>query len=787
MKIRIKQIICALFICAAVTTAASAADYTRSVYLADSSFTDGVYGWISGAEGGNAYAGIISHGYGDGDTAALNLWVETTDQKAYAYKVLRGLAPGKYTFSAYVYGGVDSGGSGTAYMYAKTSKETKTNSTYTGSYAQQTIEIDVPDDGVLEIGFIAENGEKLWYNADEVTLVCTEEHAPYGGFIQNSSFESGTEGYTLNGAVTNENGRTGNCLSVPNGASAAVTLENLEDGLYEASVYFKSTNADSVITAVSGEHTASARMPVSSEWKRAVVPDVYVENGTVDITVRSGGELYIDDLSLKKSYKYRNFITGGDITQASYLESKGAKYYYEDGTEGDCVKILADNGVNMARVRVYNDTGKDTAVTLRSEYDGTVYENSYYLPEGYHTAEDALALCRRAKDNGMQIEFTFHYSDFWTNAEQQFIPREWDNQIEYKANYDAAADTLENEIYKYTKDIMQKLKEQGTVPEMVSIGNEIQNGMLYPYGNISEDSERWKYLARFINAGSRAVREVSPSTRIILHLDDCGNYYKYCDFFDKCKQYNVDYDIIGASYYPYWSQKTIEHTVEFCNMITEKFDKDIIIMETGYNFYPYKSTENEWTGQLKDNGPYEKIYPPTQEGHKSFMADLFNGLKSAQRCIGDIYWDPIMINCEGTGWAINADTDVSEDNLIPNSALFDFVEHNGRALPSLAVFADTKSADYSTDIGLPDMQNRFEAHEQNGRVHIKNISEKDENIIVFNAQYKDGILDGVKLDKRVLKHGQDASFENGRYTFVWTEDTICPITYRSGISREPNK
>jgi len=222
---------------------------------------------------------------------------------------------------------------------------------------------------------------------------------------------------------------------------------------------------------------------------------------------------------------------------------------------------------------------------------------------------------------------------------------------------------------------MQAIVDQGTTPEFVSLGNEMQDGILFPYGRAA--GANWAHLATFLKAGYQAVKEVSPSSRVVLHLDDAGNYGKYVNFFDKMEELGVEYDVIGPSYYPFWTNKTVEEAVAFFNYISDKYDKDILVMETGYKWNA--TLPNGDAGQLTHNGPYPND-TSTPEGQKNFMIDLFNGLKSSGngRVIGDLYWDPIMIAVPGVGWAIREADDQPDVNVVSNTTLFDF---EGKLLP----------------------------------------------------------------------------------------------------------
>lgn len=757
---KIKYLLSAVLICMSMAFSVSAEG--DGVYISNNGFDEYLTSWNYEGEG------VWAEGWGlnGEDDIQLKFWIENSND-AKVYKKVYLPSAGKYEISAYVRGG----GDGVAYMYGKSGGNTVKNTSYTDEFAIQTVEIDVTN-GWTEIGFAVENGTSLWYNVDEVQIKCIQPYPVECALLPNNEFENDTEWFKVSGAAINENGRYGKCLYMPSGSEVSSEINNAEKGFYELSVFCKSDNADSVIKVSDGKYSASAVVPYTQEWKKVTVSGIYSENNVLTLDILSNGNLYIDSISLKKTDNYRRFVTGGDITMANYVENCGAKFYDADGAEGDCVKILADSGMNMARVRVYNQTGRKTATDKGY--------GKFYLPDGVSDKKDALNLCKRASDNGMDIQFTFHYSDFWTNGEQQEIPLEWHTMIEGKSDDEAVA-ILEEQVYLYTSDIMRALKEQNTVPNLVSIGNETQSGMLYPYGNIAEDEANWKNLARFINAGYRAVKEVSPECRVVIHLDECGNFDKYKGYFTECEKNNVKYDVIGASYYPFWSGKDIDHIVEFCNTVTDYFNKDIIIMETGYNFNPVCASG--YTGQLKDNGCYEDVYPPTFEGHKNFMADLFNALKSIPRCIGDLYWDPIMINCEGVGWAkkiytvedevtgSSEEVDITESNVISNTTLFDF---DGKAIPTLNVFKNTYGADYVRDISIDN--SGFTAIEQNGRVKITNIADNEENVVIVKADYRDGQLNGINIEKFTLKLDESKNFDNGLYTYVWTEKEIQPIT-----------
>ncbi|NUQ97943.1 MAG: hypothetical protein HOY79_15790 [Streptomyces sp.] len=233
---------------------------------------------------------------------------------------------------------------------------------------------------------------------------------------------------------------------------------------------------------------------------------------------------------------------------------------------------------------------------------------------------------------------------------------------------------LEKDVRDYTRTIMQDMKNQHTLPAYVSLGNEMQGGLLFPYG-VTSSAEGWNNLARFLRAGYEAVKEVSPSTKVILHLDDAGNMDKYDWFFSTAEAHDIPFDVIGSSYYPFWTRKDIPTVCAFFNNLYDRFGKKIMVMETGVNWNPV--TADGTPGQLTDDGGVH--YPQTPQGQKDFLLDLFRQLKQVKdgAVLGALYWDPVMIPAPGVGWV------VGQPNFVSNATLFDF---QGKALPALSAF-----------------------------------------------------------------------------------------------------
>lgn len=173
---------------------------------------------------------------------------------------------------------------------------------------------------------------------------------------------------------------------------------------------------------------------------------------------------------------------GADISGLKKSEDMGGTYADTDGRPGDALEILRDHGMNYARLRVWVDS-----------------------PDGYHGKAQLLEIARRLKKNKIKLLVDFHYSDSWADPGKQYKPAAWE-----KLDFEA----LQQAVYDHTYDVCISLKRQGTPPDMVQIGNEINNGMLWPDGK----TDNWDNLAALLKQGQRAAKDCNPSTQVMLQV-----------------------------------------------------------------------------------------------------------------------------------------------------------------------------------------------------------------------------------------------------------------------------
>ena len=426
------------------------------------------------------------------------------------------------------------------------------------------------------------------------------------------------------------------------------TVNDLQPGTYDLEFYTRSAQTD-VLPYVTASGKMTAVKP-SASWSKNVVKGIQVTDGTCQISLGNGTGVEIGNMQLLSSTQQPfNLIKGGDVSLLNYIEDNGGAYFYADGRADDCLEILKQNGINLVRLRLYNDPGNKD------------FSPSNNLPAGYQDEDDILDLARRAKEKGMQIQLTFHYSDSWTNGEDQYKPHEWKG---------LELEELKQAVHDYTADFLNQMAAQGTLPEYVAIGNEVQAGLLYPDGACANEQA----MCDLLNAGAKAVREVAPSSRIIIHSASQTGAQAETGltwFFGVLRDYSVDYDIMGISAYPFYTQMYASDFCNMCDRLIGLFGKDIILMETAYAWNA--TLPDGSVGQIANNGPYNEF---SKLGQRDFIADLSNQIKqtTSGRVLGYIYWDPIFIDVPGLGYILGA------KNVVSNSTLFDF---DGKALPVL--------------------------------------------------------------------------------------------------------
>lgn len=260
-------------------------------------------------------------------------------------------------------------------------------------------------------------------------------------------------------------------------------------------------------------------------------------------------------------------MLGADISFLPQLESRGMKFS-DKGVEKDIFEILKDHKFNYIRLRIFNDPAADSG---------------YSPKNGFCDLEHTKAMAKRVKAAGMKFLLDFHYSDTWADPGKQFKPSAWKGY-----NFTELKDAIRS----YTKDVLLALKAQGTLPDMVQIGNEINNGIIWPEGKASHMDT----LTQFLKAGIAGVDDVDPSINIMLHIACGGQNKKSRYFLDNMISHGVDFDIIGQSYYPKW-HGTLDSLKNNLTDLAKRYKQDIIVVE----YSEHKREVNDIVFNLPDN------------------------------------------------------------------------------------------------------------------------------------------------------------------------------------------
>lgn len=364
------------------------------------------------------------------------------------------------------------------------------------------------------------------------------------------------------------------------------------------------------------------------------------------------------------------WIIGMDLSTLLEVEHCGGRFK-DGGEEGDALKILQGYGMNLVRLRLWNDP---------------------YSPEGEpygagcNSLNCVIALARRVKAAGLDWLLDFHYSDFWADPGKQRLPKAWVGMDE---------EQLTQAVYRYTAETLDTLRELDLMPRMVAVGNEVSRGLLWPIGKVPN----YGAIARFISAGIRAVRERAPEADTMIHLDNGGNNELYRCWFDHyLANGGEDFDYIGLSYYPFW-HGTIEMFRDNMNDIALRYGKPLIVAETsmGYTMEDYQHYEQLPDEQRKGMATRKELveqiaYPMTPQGQSDFMTDLMETVAQVPNGMGKgfIYWEPAWIPVPGSQWANDCAFSYLQEkgpggNEWANQALFDY---EGNTLPALKTIRD---------------------------------------------------------------------------------------------------
>ena len=348
---------------------------------------------------------------------------------------------------------------------------------------------------------------------------------------------------------------------------------------------------------------------------------------------------------------------GGDISLLTKYEQHGARYLDQNGTRitTDMLTFFKQQGWTSMRVRLFVDPSK---ASDEDKGQGVCQDLDYVINLG-----------ARIKAAGFTFMLDFHYSDSWADPAKQYTPDAWKDLNDTE---------LTQKIYDYTKDCLAQLVAAGATPDFIQTGNEISYGMLWGVKGSSSlkkcyttNNANWSRFTTLLASAGRACREVCPNAKIIIHTERVPNLTVLDAFYTRMLEANLDYDIIGLSYYPYYHNK-ISQLESAVSRLESRFpSKEIMVVETGY-FHIYQPSDVTYD--------LSATYPITPAGQLAFTNALIDMLASHPKVTGLYWWFP-EANEYGLNWATNRVT----DNWY-NAGLWD--NGTGKMMPAVSALAD---------------------------------------------------------------------------------------------------
>jgi arabinogalactan endo-1,4-beta-galactosidase len=334
---------------------------------------------------------------------------------------------------------------------------------------------------------------------------------------------------------------------------------------------------------------------------------------------------------------------GCDLSYLAKLEHNGA-VFSRDGVERDALSIFCAAGFETLRLRLWHTPS-----------------------EPWHGLDSTIALAQRGKQLGFKILLDIHYSDSWADPSQQTKPLAWQSLTFAQ---------LEDSVYAYTNFVIRRFRDANVLPRSVQIGNEIGGGLLWNDGRVGgayDTPQQWQQLADLLNAGISGVRDSLPQAlwpSIVIHHQEGGTNGACRWFFDHLVERNVDFDVIGVSFYPWW-HGGLDDLSQNLNDLAARYDKDVAVVETAY---PWTTGWCDDAGNIVgDQTPLLPAYPAQPLGQAFFLADLFERVERIPNsCAWAVMlWEPewIPTTTFGSAWE--------------NLALFDC---DGNSQPAFGIF-----------------------------------------------------------------------------------------------------
>jgi beta-galactosidase len=335
----------------------------------------------------------------------------------------------------------------------------------------------------------------------------------------------------------------GKIIGVGNGDPSSHEPDKCAEGAWQRSLF----NGKCQILVQAGKHSGAIRFEAKGAG---------LGTGSTDILTVSPDNVaavHVDPSYVPKGEaalsRDPGNMLGADISFLPQLEDRGMTFS-DKGMGKDPILILKDHGFNYVRLRIFNDPARDSG---------------YSPGKGFCDLQHTLQMAKRVKAAGMKLLLDFHYSDTWADPGKQYKPAAWRN---------LSFMDMKKALFDYTVGVVSALKKQGTTPDMVQVGNEINHGLVWPEGSIIHPDS----MAQLLSAGVDGVKSVDPSIVIMLHIALGGQHDEAVFFLDQVMERKVPFDVIGLSYYPQW-HGTVQDLQDNMNKLVKRYGKSVIVAE----------------------------------------------------------------------------------------------------------------------------------------------------------------------------------------------------------------
>ncbi|EIN07971.1 glycosyl hydrolase 53 [Punctularia strigosozonata HHB-11173 SS5] len=307
---------------------------------------------------------------------------------------------------------------------------------------------------------------------------------------------------------------------------------------------------------------------------------------------------------------------GHDVSSLIMLESEQKCYKNSAGQVQPLETILKNGGAKAIRMRLWVNP-----------------------VEGVYNVDYNLQLARRAQAAGLAVYLDFHYSDTWADPAHQTKPAAWSS---------LSFSSLVSQIGPYTQQTVQAFRSGGVRLDLISIGNEIRNGLLWPDG----ESPNWSNAAALLKSASQGARAVTSTSSwtaplIGIHIDNGWSLSTQTGFYDSILNTGQislsDFDVQFVSYYPFFSnQASLANLQSSLNGMASKYGKQLIIAETNW---PVECTSTS----ADPFPPSTSNIPFSASGQTTWVHDIINVVQSVPNGLGKglFYWEPAWLNNTG--------------------------------------------------------------------------------------------------------------------------------------------